>query len=108
MTIDLDALERSVMNQEAGVWVGDGELKEFFPRGSDRLWLVMIQRLREAEKDAEIGKVVWRFVDRMNDVSPPEDSAERILGEFVAAVTPLLLRAIDQQRKIATGEDLNL
>lgn len=44
--------------------------------------------------DAAIGEVVWRFIDRMKDVSPPEDSAERILSEFVAAVQPAIDSAI--------------
>jgi len=52
-------------------------------------------RLAEAGRDAEIGRVVWRYIDRMNDVAPEAgDPAEKILAEFVASVEPLILAAI--------------
>jgi hypothetical protein len=38
-------------------------------------------RLAESER---ISEVVWRFIDRMNDVCE-QDPAEKILAEFVAA-----------------------
>jgi len=53
------------------------------------------KRLAEAERDAVIGKVVWSFIDRMNDIAPPEDSAEKILSDFVAAVTPKINAALN-------------
>lgn len=51
------------------------------------------ERMRYAQ-DVAIAEVVWRFIDRMGDVAPPTDSAERILQEFVAAVDPLITTAI--------------
>ncbi len=48
--------------------------------------------------DAEIGKVVWDFVDRMNDVCE-EDRADKILLQFVEAVMPKIETASDAARK---------
>ena len=39
--------------------------------------------------DAAIGAVVWKYIDRMNDVVP-SDPAERILCEFCHAVQPVM------------------
>lgn len=36
-------------------------------------------------KDAEMGRVVWKFIDRMNDVCPESDPADKILADFVIA-----------------------
>jgi hypothetical protein len=45
----------------------------------------------DAERDKAISEVVFRFIDRMMDVAPEcGDPAERILGEFVAAMKPYL------------------
>lgn len=35
-----------------------------------------------------VGRVVFRYIDRMNDLVP-EDDAEKVLGEFLAAVNPI-------------------
>jgi hypothetical protein len=43
--------------------------------------------------DAAIGKIVWRFIDRMNDVTPGDDT-DRILREFVTAVEPAISVAL--------------
>lgn len=48
------------------------------------------------EADHAIAEVVWRFIDRMSDVCPPEDSAEVILADFVAAMKPHINAAIAQ------------
>ena len=46
------------------------------------------EALRE---NAAIGAIVWKFIDRMKDVAPEcGDPAERILGDFVIAVTPAI------------------
>lgn len=46
---------------------------------------------RAMARDAFISAVVWRFIDRMNDVAPEAgDPAERIVAEFVAAVMPAI------------------
>jgi hypothetical protein len=44
-------------------------------------------------KDAKIGKVVWKYIDRMNDPCG-EDTAEKILGEFTTAVAPAINESI--------------
>ena len=50
-------------------------------------------RIKELEKDAAIGEVVWRFIDRMGDHCEV-DKAETILDQFVAAVTPHIMAAL--------------
>ncbi len=47
-------------------------------------------------KDAAIGRVVWRFIDRMNDVCDI-DPAERIVQEFVDAVYPAIEAALPER-----------
>lgn len=64
---------------------------------------IEIERLQaenaELRRDAAIGAVVWKFIDRMNDVAPEcGDSAERILSEFVAAVMPEFNSAMERWR----------
>jgi hypothetical protein len=54
------------------------------------------QRCEELEADARIGRVVFRFIDRMNDVCEDIDPAENILAEFVTAVEPEIMAAIDR------------
>ena len=44
----------------------------------------LLAALEESERDAVVGRVVWKFVDRMGDHCE-EDPAERILDEFYAA-----------------------
>ena len=44
-------------------------------------------------RDAAIGKVVWKFIDRMDDVADC-DPADKILAEFVAAVMPHINEAL--------------
>lgn len=44
-------------------------------------------------KDAKIGKVVWNYIDRMNDPCG-EDTAEKILAEFTTAVGPAINESI--------------
>jgi hypothetical protein len=51
------------------------------------------RRMESAERDAAIGAVVWKFIDRMGDHCEV-DTAEKILDEFVAAVMPLIQEAI--------------
>ena len=41
-------------------------------------------------RDAKIGAEVWKYIDRMSDHCP-EDSAERIVDEFLKAVRPIML-----------------
>ena len=56
--------------------------------------LIALLAERDAlKKDAAIGAVVWKFIDRMSDVCEV-DSADRILSEFVAAVTPAIDAAL--------------
>ena len=55
-------------------------------------------RCERAEADAAVGGVVWRFIDRMNDVCDA-DPAEKVLAEFVAAIEPAICAAIDANRK---------
>jgi hypothetical protein len=51
-------------------------------------------------QDAAIGRVVWRFIDRMNDICE-QDTADEILSEFVVAVQPLIDAALAaQERKL--------
>jgi hypothetical protein len=47
-------------------------------------------------QDAAIGRVVWRFIDRMNDICE-QDTADEILSEFVVAVQPLIDAALAAQ-----------
>ena len=54
-----------------------------------------LQQLAAARKDAEIGRIVWKFIDRMNDVDPDSgDGAERILNEFIKAIDSAIDSAI--------------
>ena len=48
--------------------------------------------------DAAVAAVVWKFIDRMNDVCE-QDTADRIVSEFVAAVMPAIDAAIATSRK---------
>jgi hypothetical protein len=43
---------------------------------------------------AAMVECLYRFIDRMNDVCP-EDTADRIVGEFTAAVMPLFDEHLD-------------
>lgn len=43
--------------------------------------------------NAKIGKQVWNFIDRMGDHCA-EDPADKILDEFVAAVTPIFEESV--------------
>jgi hypothetical protein len=56
---------------------------------------------RNAE-DAAIGQMVWKFIDRMTDVSAPDDSADKILSDFVGAVNPLM----DAAMRSVSGEEV--
>ena len=49
--------------------------------------------LAKALKDAAIGKVVWKFIDRMGDVCE-EDTADTILREFYDAALPAIEAAL--------------
>lgn len=51
-----------------------------------------MDRLRD---DARIGRVVWRFIDRMEDVCE-QDPADKILAEFVDAVDPAIDAAMQR------------
>ncbi len=53
--------------------------------------------------DAEIGRVVWRFIDRMQDYCEV-DTAERILDQFIEAVSIPLEKALDHTRSVANAE----
>lgn len=44
----------------------------------------------DLRKDAELGRVAMRFVDRAGDVHPGIDDAERICAEFYAAMSEVL------------------
>ena len=55
--------------------------------------------------DAAIGAVVWKYIDRMNDVCDEGDTAEVILAEFVAAVNPLIRAAITRPAAEALRDD---
>ena len=54
------------------------------------------KRANELEKDAVIGRVVWKFIDRMNDVST-RDSAGVILDQFLDAVNPAINNALKEK-----------
>lgn len=50
-------------------------------------------RLDWSETDRKLGEQVWRFIDRMNDLTD-EDNADKVLAEFRAAVNPIFDEAI--------------
>ena len=50
-------------------------------------------RLDWSETDRELGQQVWRFIDRMNDLTD-KDNADKVLAEFRAAVNPIFDEAI--------------
>lgn len=50
-------------------------------------------RLDWSETDRKLGEQVWRFIDRMNDLTD-EDNADKVLSEFRAAVNPIFDEAI--------------
>ena len=56
--------------------------------------------IEQYKQDAAIGAVVWKFIDRMGDHCEV-DKAETILDQFVAAVTPHILAAIDGEWRSA-------
>lgn len=53
--------------------------------------------IEELRKDAAIGRVVWKFIDRMDDVDDC-DPANKILAEFVAAVMPHIDAAMQEKQ----------
>lgn len=87
MTIDLDALEKNLRGHQPNDCIVE-----------KKGLLELIQRLREAEKDALIGRAVRKrmeMADWFIDMNAGSDWRE-------------FLEEIEQQRKIATGEDLGL
>ena len=46
-----------------------------------------------ASGNQKIVDVLFRYIDRMNDICP-QDSADKILGEFVAEVDPVIQEMI--------------
>lgn len=58
-------------------------------------------RIRERDNllpDASIGRVVWRYIDRMTDLTD-RDSADRVLAAFLAEVEPIINAIIDAARE---------
>lgn len=43
----------------------------------------------------QVGKVAFRYIDRLNDQTP-DDNAEKIVGEMLAELTPILTAHFDQ------------
>lgn len=54
-------------------------------------------RIEELEKEAAIADVVWKFIDRMGDIDPQYDPAEKILNEFYSAVHPAIEAALPKR-----------
>lgn len=54
-------------------------------------------RIAELEKEAAIADVVWKFIDRMGDIDPQYDPAEKILNEFYSAVHPAIEAALPKR-----------
>lgn len=54
-------------------------------------------RIAELEKEAAIADVVWKFIDRMGDIDPQYDPAEKILNEFYSAVHPAIEAALQKR-----------
>lgn len=55
----------------------------------------LLAYVRELERDAEIGRIALRFVDRAGDTCE-QDPAERICAEFNVAVSA----AVELQRRV--------
>ena len=51
----------------------------------DKLMKTAAYAIEELQRDARLGRVVWRFIDRMNDTTE-QDTAAAILKEFVVAI----------------------
>lgn len=60
---------------------------------------VVASRLEKMEQEAAIANVVWKFIDRMGDIDPQYDPAEKILNEFYSAVHPFIEAALPKQEK---------
>jgi len=77
------------------IWPANKDTDEPLCRLSEATAVIDQQaaRIKELEKDAAIGEVVWRFIDRMGDHCEV-DKAETILDQFVAAVTPHIMAAL--------------
>jgi len=73
--------------KHGGLWMDATE--DEYRIGFDNFRRILYSRPPELMQDAAIGAVVWKFIDRMNDVAEC-DPADRILAEFVAAVMPII------------------
>jgi len=45
-------------------------------------------------RNAELGEIVWKFIDRMNDVCEL-DTADKIISDFLKQVNPIAYSVID-------------
>jgi len=63
------------------------EVQEQLTEATVKLWLRAKGMIAVPERDAEIVETVFKFIDRMNDHCET-DPAEKILDEFVKAITP--------------------
>ena len=91
----LEELRESCVMWVAGVAM-DGSLTGAAQNAVREGFAKLAEQIERDARDAAIGAVVWRFIDRMTDVAPPEDSAERILSEFVDAVMPAIKAAMSK------------
>lgn len=48
----------------------------------------------EGDYDARLGRVVWQFIDRMNDPCDKVDPPTRILDQFTRTVNPIMVEAV--------------
>lgn len=86
--LEIHRLEARIAELEASVLKITADCNAVVCGKSDRITELEaeVARLRV---DAAIGAVVWKYIDRMNDVVP-SDPAERILCEFCHAVQPVM------------------
>ena len=43
-----------------------------------------------ADADQKLGEVVWKFIDRMQDICEECDPADKIIHDFLVAIDPIL------------------
>jgi hypothetical protein len=119
-TIDLNALEEMLVEISGAKHVPTfrAAINALFDRFGPKDFLVLIRRLRAAEKDAERYKLLRLRIICSNiqvafDIDfrgrkPVPNGFCEITWKDIDSVDAGVDAAINQQRKIATGEDLNL